>query len=115
MKSNILYKNSKIKAKNNNTNNININFKTSGSESKTKSKNSQLNILSWNIQASNTVTGNKFEDPSFLNLLTPYDILCLQEVRQRVKIEGFRSLCNIRLYDLTRGQAVLPYCLKMNS
>jgi exonuclease III len=48
-------------------------------------------IISWNIQSSNTVTGSKFDDPLFCDVIKNYPIICLQETRQPVKYPGFRT------------------------
>lgn len=80
--------------------------KTNNNTSSSSIKNTHVNILSWNIQASNTVSGNKFEDSSFINLIKNHDILCLQEIRQRVKIEGYRSFCNIRADERSGGVGI---------
>ena len=53
-------------------------------------------ILSWNIQSSNTISGSKFNDPEFCEILQQHDIICLQETRQCVKVPGFRAFNNTR-------------------
>ena len=63
--------------------------------------------MSWNIQSSNTVSGNKFDDQNFLNLINDHEILCFQEIRQRVKIAGYRSFCNLRDSERSGGVGIL--------
>ena len=57
---------------------------------------SDLEVLSWNIQASNNRVGCKFDDPEFMKIFEKGNIICLQEVRQDVKIPGYQSFVNIR-------------------
>ena len=57
---------------------------------------SKLKIISWNIQSSNDIEGNKFKRQDFMKIINQGDILCLQEVRQVNKISGFRSKHNLR-------------------
>ena len=66
-----------------------------------------INILSWNIQSSTGADGNKFEDSSFLNVIKNHDIVCLQEIRKRIKLEGFRSFCNVRPDEKFGGVGIL--------
>ena len=68
---------------------------------------SQIKSLSWNIQSSKTGLINKFEDLSFTNIFSGHDIICLQEIRQAVKLPGFRSLCNLRPGERHGGVAIL--------
>lgn len=62
-----------------------------------------INIFSWNIQSS----GNKFTDVSFTNTFKGYDLVCLQETRQTVKCQGFRSLCSVRKCEKSGGVCIL--------
>ena len=67
----------------------------------------QLKIMSWNIQSSNSILGNKFNDSSFINIFNGHNIICLQEIRQAVKLAGFRSLCNLRPGGKSGGVGIL--------
>jgi exonuclease III len=69
--------------------------------------NNSLNLLTWNIQSSNNIEGNKFEDVKFANIFNKYDIVCLQETRQDVKLSGFRSRCSIRKGQKSGGVCIL--------
>ena len=66
-----------------------------------------LTILSWNIQSSSSVTGNKFQDNEFTNLLDDHNILCLQETRQEIKYPGYRSLNKTRKGEKHGGVCTL--------
>ena len=68
---------------------------------------SHLNFISWNIQSSKTGHMNKFDDPSFINILADHDILCLQEIRQAVHLPGYRSMCNLRPGEKNGGVGIL--------
>ena len=68
---------------------------------------SHLNIVSWNIQSSRSVAGNKFDDLSFINTFKDHHIICLQEIRQEVKLSGFRALCNLRSGAKAGGVGIL--------
>ena len=68
---------------------------------------SNLKILSWNIQSSKTNLSNKFHDSSFTNILYKHNILCLQEIRQAVKLPGYRSLCMLRPDEKHGGVCIL--------
>ena len=66
-----------------------------------------LKLLSWNIQASNNVVGNKFDDNEFIKLLNSRDIICLQEVCQANTIPGFRLIHNLRTTEKDGGVSIL--------
>ena len=66
-----------------------------------------LKILSWNIQSSKSNYTNKFLDSSFTKILSEHDILCLQEIRQAVKLPGYRSFCNLRPGEKHGGVGIL--------
>ena len=68
---------------------------------------SKLKIQSWNIQSSKNQLFNKFDDPSFTRSLLEHDVVCLQEIRQAVKVPGFRSFCNTRPDEKHGGVAIL--------
>ena len=74
---------------------------------KLKSKLYNTNILSWNIQASNTVSGSKFDDADFCEILLKHKIICLQETRQSIKFPGFRSFNNVRSDEKNGGVCIL--------
>ena len=67
----------------------------------------QLKILTWNIQSSKTSSINKFHDLSFSHIISDHDIVCLQEIRQAVKLPGFRSVCNLRPGEKHGGVGIL--------
>ena len=69
--------------------------------------NNSLNFLTWNIQSSNSIEGSKCEDVKFVNILNNYDIVCLQETRQDVKLNGFRSRCSTRQGKKSGGVCIL--------
>ena len=66
-----------------------------------------IKVLSWNIQSSNSVAGNKFDDQLFTNVFINHDFVCLQEIRQAVKVSGFRSMCQIRNSEKSGGVCIL--------
>ena len=66
-----------------------------------------INILSWNIQSSKTNLSNKFNESSFTSILYEHNILCLQEIRQAVKLPGYRSLSNLRPNEKHGGVGTL--------
>ena len=68
---------------------------------------SKLKILSWNIQSSKNQLFNKFDDSSFTRRIFEHDVVCLQEIRQAVKVPGFRSFCNTRPDEKHGGVAIL--------
>ena len=64
-------------------------------------------ILSWNIQSSKNNIFNKFHNTSFTKILSVHNILCLQEIRQAVKLPGYRSHCNLRPDEKYGGVGIL--------
>ena len=66
-----------------------------------------LKILSWNIQSSNTVSGSKFDDQPFRDILNKNDILCLQEIRQSIKYPGYRAFNKTRSHEKNGGVCTL--------
>ena len=66
-----------------------------------------LKILSWNIQSSSTIEGNKFQIKEFQNIISTHDFICLQEIRQDVQLMGFHPECNTRKDKLTGGVGIL--------
>ena len=66
-----------------------------------------IKILSWNIQASSSADGNKFDDKEFIATINKHDFVCLQETRQEVHLAGFRSICNTRKDKKSGGVAIL--------
>ena len=85
---------------------VNINNKQSKKTCVTIIKNN-IKILSWNIQASHSAIGNKFEDTDFTETINRHDFACLQETRQEVHLTGFRSICNTRKDSKSGGVAIL--------
>ena len=65
------------------------------------------NILSWNIQSTNTIIGSKFDDPEFCKILLQHEIICLQEVRQCVKLPGYRAYNNTHDHGKHGGVSIL--------
>jgi exonuclease III len=55
-----------------------------------------MKIVSWNIQSTNSFTGSKFEDHDFTKIFESSPIVCLQEIRQPLKISGYRCFNNTR-------------------
>lgn len=72
-----------------------------------KNIDTNLKILSWNIQASNNVSGSKFGDPEFCKILNQNHIICLQETRQNVKFPGYRAFNNTRRDEKNGGVCTL--------
>ena len=66
-----------------------------------------LNIISWNIQSSRTTGGSKFDDADFSKILTQNDIICLQEIRQASKFQGYRSHSVLRESQRSGGVGIM--------
>lgn len=66
-----------------------------------------IKILDWNIQSSNTVSGSKFTDTDFCDILNQHDILCLQEIRQNVKYPGYRAYNKTHIGEKNGGVCIL--------
>ena len=64
-------------------------------------------ILSWNIQDSVGDKTNKFEIAEFVSLFSSYSIVCLQETKLLVKIEGFMSYNSLRSDSRSGGVCIL--------
>ena len=71
-----------------------------------KPHNSEINLISWNIQSSRTVGGNKFDDTEFKEILARNDIICLQEIRQAQKLRGYRSHSVLRDTEKSGGVGI---------
>jgi len=67
----------------------------------------QLAVMSWNIQDSTGDGSNKFENKEFLSILNQADILCLQETKKQVKIEGYLSFNSNRKNSRSGGVCIL--------
>ena len=65
------------------------------------------NILSWNVQSTNSVLGSKFEDPEFCKNFNKSPFVCLQEIRQPVKHPGFRTYNNTRKDNRNGGVCIM--------
>ena len=63
--------------------------------------------MSWNIQDSTGDGSNKFENKEFLSILKQANILCLQETKKQVKIEGYLSFNNNRKNSRSGGVCIL--------
>jgi exonuclease III len=63
--------------------------------------------MSWNIQDSTGDGSNKFENKNFLSILKQSNILCLQETKKQVKIEGYLSFNSNRKNSRSGGVCIL--------
>jgi len=63
--------------------------------------------MSWNIQDSTGDRSNKFENNEFLTILKQANILCLQETKKQVKIEGYLSFNSNRKNSRSGGVCIL--------
>ena len=63
--------------------------------------------MSWNIQDSTGDGSNKFENQEFLSILEQANILCLQETKKQVKIEGYLSFNSNRKNSRSGGVCIL--------
>ena len=72
-------------------------------------KNSRFHIslMSWNIQDSVGDGSNKFLDQNFLDILQKANIVCLQETKKLVKIEGYISFNSNRKNSRSGGVCIL--------
>ena len=66
-----------------------------------------ISIMSWNIQDSIGDKTNKFETSEFLSILSPHSIMCLQETKIQVKIEGHASYNSCRNGSRSGGVCIL--------
>lgn len=66
-----------------------------------------LSVLSWNIQDSVGDKANKFEVSDFLSIISDKSIVCLQETKALVKIEGFVSFNSNRKGLRSGGVCIL--------
>ena len=66
-----------------------------------------LKVVSWNIENRKNTTGSKFEDNNFLAKIIENDIICLQETKGPVYLEGHRSFNNNRENSTSGGVAIL--------
>ena len=66
-----------------------------------------LKFLSWNIQASSSIEGNKFEIDGFINKIKGHDFICLQEIRKDVNLPGYKSFNNLRKDNSSGGVGIL--------
>ena len=63
--------------------------------------------MSWNIQDSTGDGSNKFENENFLSVLKQANILCLQETKKQVKVEGYLSFNSNRKNSRSGGVCIL--------
>lgn len=69
--------------------------------------------MSWNIQDPTGDKTNKFEISEFLSILTDNSIICLQETKSQIKIEGFLSFNSNRKNSRSGGVCFLiKNCLR---
>ena len=66
-----------------------------------------ISIMSWNIQDSVGDQTNKFEVDEFLNLFSKYSIVCMQETKSQIKIEGYVSYNSNRKGSRSGGVCIL--------
>ena len=66
-----------------------------------------ISLLSWNIQDTIGDKVNKFEVAEFLSLISNHSIICLQETKTQVKIEGFISFNKNRKNSRSGGVCIL--------
>ena len=66
-----------------------------------------ISIRSWNIQDSVGDSTNKFEIDEFLSKITESNIICLQETKAQIKIEGFVSYNSNRKNSRSGGVCIL--------
>ena len=72
-----------------------------------------ISVLSWNIQDSIGDHANKFEVADFLSVISCHSIICLQETKSQVKIEGFVSYNSNRKNSRSGGVCILAKnCLR---
>ena len=53
-------------------------------------------VISWNINHVNGILGNKTDDPDFVDIISPHDVICLQETGNEVQLSGFKNFSDIR-------------------
>ena len=63
--------------------------------------------MSWNIQDSTGDGLNKFENTSFLAILKQANIICLQETKKQIKLEGYLSFNSNRKGSRSGGVCIL--------
>ena len=66
-----------------------------------------LSIKSWNIQDCVDDSTNKFEIAEFLTHINDNDIICLQETKSEIKLEGFISYNSNRTNSRSGGVCIL--------
>lgn len=64
-------------------------------------------IISWNISNINGLTGNKCDDPDFVQVLKNHTVICLQETNKEVSIPGYRSFSDLRTNGTNGGVTTL--------
>ena len=64
-------------------------------------------VMSWNIQDSIGDGSSKFLNPQFLSILKKADIICLQETKKMVKVEGYISYNSNRKNSRSGGVCIL--------
>jgi len=73
-------------------------------------------IISWNVANIHGLLGNKVEDPDFVKIISPNDIICLQETGCEVSLKGYKSYSDIRKSGKGGGvttlvrNTILEYC-----
>ena len=79
--------------------NMNIKYKNKSSK--------HLSILSWNIQDCVDDETNKFEIDDFVKYLSTYQIVCLQETKEAVKLQDFTAFNSNRTKSRSGGVSIL--------
>ena len=66
-------------------------------------------IISWNVANIHDLLGNKVKDPEFVKIISPNDIICLQETGCEVSLKGYKSYSDIRKSG-RGGGVIVEYC-----
>ena len=67
----------------------------------------KISIMSWNIQDVIGDQTNKFEISEFLSKISKNSIICLQETKSQIKLEGFLSYNSNRKNSRSGGVCIL--------
>ena len=66
-----------------------------------------ISLLSWNIQSAHSVEGNKFDIEGFQNIIQKHDIICLQEIRRDIHLQGYFPICKTQTGNRSGGVGIL--------
>ena len=75
-------------------------------ESGTNDNQCSINILSWNIHDAAGINGKKVEDDEFLQIINRGDIICLQEIKESLKIPNYRCFSSLRADSRSGGVCI---------